>query len=324
VPLLADVHQPLLAAAFQRALATQPEQRFSCCLAFVGALDRSWTRAGAADLPLCDAASAAIAPLPTPGDDKPAAGGAPRLLQLVTALALGLVAGAGLWLIAQPFAAGSATSASPSVDVGRAFTDAPLAPPAPAEIEPVAPAEVGAEAAPPERANAWLPGLPGRRDVSRASRVAGLLVHSAPEGALVSIDGVERGSTPLAVRGLPLGVRSLVLTLPGYRPLRREVTLTAERPSRTLDLRLTASPRAALGVPAMTGEAVLVVESRPEGASVWVDGRAAGVTPVTLGGLAPGVHIVRIARHGYRAVKTTVAIRPGTPARIGVRLEGEQ
>ena len=148
-------------------------------------------------------------------------------------------------------------------------------------------------------------------------------MHSTPAGAAVTIDGVERGVTPVAVRGLALGSRSVVVTRAGYRPSQRQVTLTLERPSRSLEIGLV--PISAGGsTPAAARDGALVVDSRPAGATVTIDGRPAGVTPLTIDGLAPGDHTVRIERPGYRAVTTTVAVGIGQRARVAVRLEGGQ
>jgi hypothetical protein len=51
-----------------------------------------------------------------------------------------------------------------------------------------------------------------------------------------------------------------------------------------------------------SGDAVgsLVVHSDPAGATVYVDGRFAGQTPLTLATIAAGEHRVQLARAGYR------------------------
>ena len=67
-----------------------------------------------------------------------------------------------------------------------------------------------------------------------------------------------------------------------------------------------------------------MVDSRPAGAAVLIDGRPAGVTPLSLAGLAPGTYSVRIERPGYRAVTTSVDVKAGERARVAARLEGGQ
>jgi len=70
------------------------------------------------------------------------------------------------------------------------------------------------------------------------------------------------------------------------------------------------------------GDAVgsLVVESDPAGASVYVDGRLAGETPLTLPEIAAGVHRVRVMRLGYLENSRLVTVKSGTRATLRARL----
>jgi outer membrane lipoprotein SlyB len=65
---------------------------------------------------------------------------------------------------------------------------------------------------------------------------------------------------------------------------------------------------------------ILLVESDPGGASVYVDGRLAGETPLTLRGIAAGVHRVRVVRLGYLENSRIVTIKADTSATVRVRL----
>ena len=73
---------------------------------------------------------------------------------------------------------------------------------------------------------------------------------------------------------------------------------------------------------AATGEAAgsLLVESDPAGASVYVDGRLAGETPLTLPSIAAGEHRVRIVRLGYLENSQIVKVRPTERATLRARL----
>ena len=64
----------------------------------------------------------------------------------------------------------------------------------------------------------------------------------------------------------------------------------------------------------------LVVESDPAGASVYVDGRLAGETPLTLPAIAAGVHRVRVVRLGYLENSRLVTVKPGEQAALRARL----
>jgi len=113
----------------------------------------------------------------------------------------------------------------------------------------------------------------------------------------------------------------------------RQVTLSADRPSRSVEFALTvvaAAPRpvAQRPEPAATTTTALVgsvlVESRPSGATVSIDGKTLGPTPLTVASLAPGAHRVRIERVGYRTWTTTIAVKAGERARVAASLVGGQ
>ena len=65
----------------------------------------------------------------------------------------------------------------------------------------------------------------------------------------------------------------------------------------------------------------MLVDSRPVGAEVFVDGRSAGYTPLVVGDLSPGTHSIRIQRAGYRPWVTAVTLSPGARQRVAASLE---
>ena len=67
--------------------------------------------------------------------------------------------------------------------------------------------------------------------------------------------------------------------------------------------------------------AQLVVDSRPRGARVFVDGRLVGQTPLTLPRVTPGEHAVRIDLLGYQRWMTRVTVAPGDRTRVAASLE---
>jgi hypothetical protein len=332
VPVLTGIDVAAMQRAFDVAATVAPAERFGSCVEFCAALERS------ADVaPLVELERAAdVTELPLRGDAGFAAAAgsvfsaavppsSPQrpfgISALVAALMLGVVIGAvGMWRL-------GGLGARQSGEHPQQFTDGSMSPEA---STPVAPTEVVDAPVTPARDDRQIveppPPLP---DVARAAQAdAGLLIHSTPAGATVTIDGVERGVTPVAVRGLDLGTRRVGVNRPGYHSAERLVTLTAERPSRTLDVDLVAVARAArppVVTPTSAPRAAsgsLVVDSRPGGALVSIDGRPAGTTPVTLTTVAPGRHTVRLERPGYRTVTTTVDVKAGERARVAARLEG--
>jgi hypothetical protein len=144
----------------------------------------------------------------------------------------------------------------------------------------------------------------------------------------VSVDGVARGVTPLALRDIDVGTRTVVIAQRGFIPETRRVVITKARPARTLDVRLStaaaaAPPRpstpASIGKPAAT-TGVLEVDSRPSGAAVTINGRPSGSTPLVLNELAPGEYRILLSMPGYQEFTTTVRVVAGERARAAASL----
>lgn len=202
--------------------------------------------------------------------------------------------------------------APPAVAVGPLATPAPL---------PEAPQSVAARevAAAPAARSRLVPGLAGVVAVllvlvtwlllrPPASPLAGegeLVVQSRPPGARVSIDGNERGVTPLTL-GLAAGTYTLEVRVGQAEP--RVIPLTIKPGVQT-------SQYIELQDVAKTGG--LQVRSNPPGARVSVDGQVIGTTPVTLRDLPAGEHEI-ILEAGGRQVRQVVRIEPGITADLVV------
>ncbi len=154
-----------------------------------------------------------------------------------------------------------------------------------------------------------------------------LLVRSTPSGAEVFLNGDRRGVSPLAMRDLPLGAYAVRVARAGFEPAEQRVVLEAGRPARALEVALVRlAPAAAASSPARAAAAsgTLLVESRPAGARVLVDGADVGRTPVTVPATTAGDRAVRIELSGYLPVSTTTRVEPGIRARVAVTLTPER
>ena len=129
-------------------------------------------------------------------------------------------------------------------------------------------------------------------------------IDSWPDGAEVVIDGEPRGVTPLRLE-LPVGRhelelrkgsagRSLVMTVATGVIVSQYVDLTPE---------------------AVASTGALEVTSEPAGADVLIDGVARGRTPLAVGSIAPGEHVVTVVSNGQR-VNRTVRVAAGTTASV--------
>ena len=138
-----------------------------------------------------------------------------------------------------------------------------------------------------------------------------LLVESEPAGALVSVNGEERGETPLRLSDLPFGSYDVRVERKGYETQARGLTLSAGAAAGEL--------RFVLVRPApLQGEADIV--STPSGASVSVDGRPVGTTPLTGLKLRAGKRRLEVALDGHETWTDTVNVAAGEAGRVEVRL----
>src|SRR5204863_1080166 len=171
-----------------------------------------------------------------------------------------------------------------------------------------------------------------------------VLVRSTPSAARVIVDGKDRGQTPATIRELGQGEHRIRVTRDGYTTAERRVVLSSKQPSQSLSIPLArephpVSPKPTRAQPAkadvspkpaveprpakadVPGSGTLVVESRPQGAAVIIDGRHVGITPLSLGDVRVGNHAIRIERDGYRIWTAGVKISAGDQNRVTASLE---
>jgi hypothetical protein len=149
----------------------------------------------------------------------------------------------------------------------------------------------------------------GLLKTSKAPPPGTFSISTNPVGVPVVIDNVRRGVTPLGI-DLPPGPHSVeLITDRGSRQFPITIKSGSEV-SQFFDLPAGASPTA-------NGE--LQVRTDPPAASVTVDGRNVGRSPVSVGDLAPGPHTVQLAYDGG-AVTERVLIEPGKTASLFVPL----
>ena len=289
------------------------------------------------------APAASPAPTLAPDDETPVAGWSPAaastppldrrpILPLAIALLVGVAAGFGwgYWTAFRTLARPAVQSAA-SQPAGQAMPDSePVAVEDPEVIgerglpppqaTPQAPqAQGGAAGAAPGRqaAPAPAPRPPPRAEAAPPAPAGGLLVRSTPSGARVRVDGRVRGRTPLVLRDLPLRVHRVRVEQDGYQADERRVALSARQPTVTVESRLTA---VAPPPPTATSGALLV-ESRPTGATVFVDGRRIGATPLSLPDVAPGTRRIRLELAGFSPWVTTADVQAGERTRVAASLE---
>jgi serine/threonine-protein kinase len=248
----------------------------------------------------------------------------PLVLALAVGIAIGFAAGYGTG--SQRLGPASAAATPP----GREFTDGAVA--EPAKAPPAAPALEPDKTAPKPAAKATAPAA--TPPVESAPATGRLLVRSTPGNASVWIDGHDAGRTPATVRDISLGAHHVRVSRDGYVTLDRRVVVTAARPAGSMDFELVRekastpesrrAPAAVAPPPAVsapTGPGPLRVESRPAGASVYLDGRLVGVTPLALPSVPAGEHTVRIQLDGYQSWTSSVLVLSTEANRVTASLE---
>lgn len=137
---------------------------------------------------------------------------------------------------------------------------------------------------------------------------APVAIDSVPAGAILSVDGEERGPTPQTVE-LGAGEHELQLTQAGYQTWTRRIEVVADEPQSLGPIELAPAPGR------------LDVSSRPAGASVTVAGEFRGRTPVEVA-LAPDTDVsVRVARAGHQSVTREFRLAAGQRESLAVDLE---
>jgi hypothetical protein len=150
-------------------------------------------------------------------------------------------------------------------------------------------------------------------------------VRSTPAGARVILDGRDVGRTPYTAATVGGGAHTVRVVRDGYAPVERRVVVSANQSDATVNVQLTRA-RETVPVPASSATSgrsagSLMVDSRPTGATVYVDGKMSGTTPMLLEGVDAGDHVVGIEIEGYRKWSSNVRIVAGERNRVAASLE---
>jgi hypothetical protein len=143
----------------------------------------------------------------------------------------------------------------------------------------------------------------------------------------VFVDGRDQGKTPLAVQDLSSGAHRVRVVRDGYAPEERRISITVSRPAQSMTVALSpvrgTESRPLTAASGTVGRffGALAVESRPPGATVFVDGKLVGTTPMHLPSVSAGEHAVRLEREGYRRWSSSVRVVATEQNRVTASLE---
>jgi hypothetical protein len=171
----------------------------------------------------------------------------------------------------------------------------------------------------------------GRPSTPAAATRGQITVKSTPSKAGVTVNGKWRGRTPLTLDSLPFGNYVVRVVEPDYKTAREEFALNAQSPSRALNVHLeSAKPAAAPARRApveraaptpVTFTGTLFVDSHPQGATVVIDGKPMGKTPLRLNDVRIGTHVVRLELTRHRPWYSTARVVAGQEVRVAGSLE---
>jgi len=124
-----------------------------------------------------------------------------------------------------------------------------------------------------------------------------IYVESSPAGAVISLDGENKGLAPVTITGLWPGSYNISATLAGYQEYTTTTTISGPT-------------RSAVYCPLVldTSGKGLYVISTPLQADVYLDGVLAGATPFMQTDPASGTHSIRVRLSGYDDWESTVEI----------------
>ena len=179
-------------------------------------------------------------------------------------------------------------------------------------------------------------------DSSGVQRTA-LRVVTEPEGATISVDGIEvPGTTPIT-HGTQAGKHTVIASYPGFEDRTQTVTVPAGR-VQTMHLKLTRIPDQPTPTPKKThktkktpkkprqkvapdpqgqpptdGHGYLFVTTTPW-STVYLGGRKLGETPLAKVRLPAGSHTLRFVDESGRSTTRQVTIKPDAPTKLSFTL----
>jgi hypothetical protein len=144
--------------------------------------------------------------------------------------------------------------------------------------------------------------------VELSSDSATLNVESIPAGATVSVNGVDKGVTPVVLAGIPGGDAEVIIHADGFQPYSRKFKLSAGQ-REDLVVRLKELPVS------------LTIVSIPAKARIYIENQFSGEAPVERKNIQAGDIRVRAEQAGYRPLARTITLKRGDTVTEEFRLE---
>jgi formylglycine-generating enzyme required for sulfatase activity len=147
--------------------------------------------------------------------------------------------------------------------------------------------------------------------IALAPNWSGVSLSSTPAGATVKVDGRPLGKTPVELE-LAAGAHDIEISLDRFKSWRGRVEVGAGQPVTLPEVRLEPA------------DGRLAIRSRPAGASVLVDGRYVGQTPVEVE-VGPGKeHEIQLTKSGFEPASRKAAVAGGEVKGLEVLLTAQE
>jgi len=125
--------------------------------------------------------------------------------------------------------------------------------------------------------------------------VGGLSIKTEPDGANVYIDGKNYGTTPIEIYDIEIGKHEVLITKEGYKSIIKEVEIKDEVIEISEVL--------------VKGVSKAYINSNPKGATVLIDGKEIGKTPLEIKEISLGRHFVTLKALGYEEMTKTIDVK---------------
>ncbi|MCD6197260.1 MAG: PEGA domain-containing protein [Deltaproteobacteria bacterium] len=144
-------------------------------------------------------------------------------------------------------------------------------------------------------------------DIKLESLCGSLVVKSTPGGATVFVDGKEKGVTPLNLENVEKGLHIVKVTKNCFSVVEKKIDITASKKT-DIDVHLES----------LCGS--LVVKSTPGGATVFVDGKEKGVTPLRLDNIRKSNLNIKLIKKGFETESKIITVKPSEKTNFSVKL----
>ncbi len=135
-----------------------------------------------------------------------------------------------------------------------------------------------------------------------------LQVSSYPTEAEVYVDGEKKGLTPITIDDLPLGEHFIEVKKDNFTTWSHKIDVSEYKV-----IQLMANLQAV--------SASLTVETTPEGATVYLNGKKEGVTPLTVENLDAGDYVLKIEKDGFAPYEEKITVSKGETVKRNIALK---